>query len=235
MFYTTQGTSSQDLDSTINLSSSASERDEVNIIEDLDTSDQDELSSQDDCNESMNNQIIEVSSHQNSNIQDSNEEQSFIAARNKLFTEIVPITDDNSASAAIIALESGKAIIDVAEISRLEAAYMYAYIYRECAKLALTAVPTTGRKEKWKTILNYMLLEWKVQIITPEKTTHLNNAGKVECESFIAEVFSVRAAERMTRWLRLINDGKIPDILLQGTNFYHEDDSCDGIEPLDNI
>ncbi|KAF0501610.1 hypothetical protein F8M41_019986 [Gigaspora margarita] len=31
--------------------------------------------------------------------------QSFIAARNKLFTEIVPITDDNAASAAITALE----------------------------------------------------------------------------------------------------------------------------------
>ncbi|CAG8698529.1 35037_t:CDS:2 [Gigaspora margarita] len=70
-------------------------------------------------------------------------------ARNKLFTEIVPITDDNSAYAAIIALEqrmeSGKAIINVAEISRL---YMYAYIYHRCAKLALTAVLTTGRKEK---------------------------------------------------------------------------------------
>ncbi|CAG8698517.1 35036_t:CDS:2 [Gigaspora margarita] len=44
MFYTTQGTSSQDLDSTINPSSSISERDEVNIIENLDTSGQDELS-----------------------------------------------------------------------------------------------------------------------------------------------------------------------------------------------
>ncbi|RIB02453.1 hypothetical protein C2G38_2227802 [Gigaspora rosea] len=46
-FYTTQGTSSQDLDSTINPSSSASEGDEANIIEDLDTSDHDELSNQD--------------------------------------------------------------------------------------------------------------------------------------------------------------------------------------------
>ncbi|RIB25406.1 hypothetical protein C2G38_2138797 [Gigaspora rosea] len=88
MFYTTQGTSSQDLDSTINPSSSTSERDEANIIEDLDTSGQDDLeppsghsdlihleSLNQNHNDNDSYQIVEVSSHQNSNIQDSNEEE----------------------------------------------------------------------------------------------------------------------------------------------------------------
>ncbi|RIB25405.1 hypothetical protein C2G38_2067531, partial [Gigaspora rosea] len=37
-------------------------------------------------------------------------------------------------------MEIGKAIINVAEISRLKAVYMYIYIYRECARLAFIAV-----------------------------------------------------------------------------------------------
>ncbi|CAG8523978.1 10091_t:CDS:2 [Racocetra fulgida] len=61
--------------------------------------------------------------------------QRFITATDNLFTRITPIADNNSSS---------KTILNITDAIQLEVAYMYAYIYCECAKLALTAIPTTG-------------------------------------------------------------------------------------------
>ncbi|GBC09043.1 hypothetical protein RclHR1_08580002 [Rhizophagus clarus] len=62
--------------------------------------------------------------------------------------------------------------------------------------------------------------------------SHLSSTSNDELKVIITEVFSARAAERMIKWLHLVSNGRIPDVLLQGTIYYQEDDEIDGIESL---
>ncbi|RIB02452.1 hypothetical protein C2G38_2227801 [Gigaspora rosea] len=99
------------------------------------------------------------------------EKQSFIAARNKLFTEVVSRTDDNSASAAIAALEqqmeSGKAIINIAE---MESSNHNSRKNRE------------HRLRRAALCIRYLSLYIDMKILSKSgiTITHLNSAGKVE-------------------------------------------------------
>lgn len=63
--------------------------------------------------------------------------------------------------------------------------------------------------------------------------SHLGSTSNDELKAFITEVFSVRAAEHIIKWLHLTSNGCIPDVLLQGMIYYQENDEIDGIEPLD--
>ncbi|RGB33706.1 hypothetical protein C1646_669115 [Rhizophagus diaphanus] len=194
--------------------------------------------------------------------------QIFLDAVDHFFPTLSPIVDSDSATAAIISLDrqlmSGRAIIFAAENIRLEASYLYNYVYRECAKIALASTPVAGRREKRKVILNfiaermegdntntrkrreyrmhrtalclrYLLLYIDKKILSRAGITisHLGSTSNDELKVFITEIFSARAAERMIKWLHLTSNGRVPDVLLQGTIYYREDDEIDGIEPLD--
>ncbi|CAG8628480.1 5269_t:CDS:2 [Funneliformis caledonium] len=63
--------------------------------------------------------------------------------------------------------------------------------------------------------------------------SHLGSTSNDILKAFITEIFSARAAERMIKWLHLISNGSIPDVLLQGIKYYREDDEIDGIEHID--
>lgn len=63
--------------------------------------------------------------------------------------------------------------------------------------------------------------------------SHLGSTSNNELKALITEVFSARAAECMIKWLHLISNGHISDVLLQGMIYYWENDEIDGIEPLD--
>ncbi|PKY53241.1 hypothetical protein RhiirA4_471341 [Rhizophagus irregularis] len=195
-------------------------------------------------------------------------QQIFLDAVDHFFPTLSPIVDSDSATAAITSLDrqlmSGRAIIFAAENTRLEASYLYNYVYRECAKIALASTPVAGRKEKRKVILNFiaekmegdntnarkkreyrmhrtalclryllMYIDKKMLSRAGITISHLGSTSNDELKAFITEVFSVRAAERMIKWLHLTSNGRIPDVLLQGTIYYREDDEIDGIEPLD--
>ncbi|GBC09044.1 hypothetical protein RclHR1_08580003 [Rhizophagus clarus] len=91
---------------------------------------------------------------------DNTNRQILLDAVDGFFPTLSPIVDSDSATAAITSLDhqlmSGKMIIFIAEETRLEASFLYNYVYRECAKLALPSTPVTGRREKRKIILNYI-------------------------------------------------------------------------------
>ncbi|CAG8726143.1 12750_t:CDS:2 [Rhizophagus irregularis] len=63
--------------------------------------------------------------------------------------------------------------------------------------------------------------------------SHLGSTSNDELKAFITEVFSMRAAEHIIKWLHLTSNGCIPDVLLQEMIYYQEDDEIDGIESLD--
>ncbi|CAG8453337.1 19248_t:CDS:10 [Gigaspora rosea] len=233
MFYTTQGTSSQDLDSTINPSSSTSERDEANIIEDLDTSGQDDLeppsghsdlihleslnqnhndndSYQVQCYRRKKNYYTgPLSSHQNSNIQDSNEEEMSFGDDIRVFEVEERCQQISKGPVFEKIIKRLNKMISVKEYNQITSA-METQPWNNGWRLErqLLTSTTTGRKEKHKTIFNYIVAKIEGSNNNSGKNgiiaTHLNSA---KWESFIAEVFFLRAIERMIRWLRLINDG----------------------------
>ncbi|CAB5199813.1 unnamed protein product [Rhizophagus irregularis] len=233
-------------------------------------------------NEISDNELVHIVSHMEEYVQflefpnlsdlafstGNTNQQIFLDAVDHFFPTLSPIVDSDSATAAITSLDrqlmSGRAIIFAAENTRLEASYLYNYVYRECAKIALASTPVAGRREKRKVILNFiaekmegdntnarkrreyrmhrtalclryllMYIDKKMLSRAGITISHLGSTSNDELKAFITEVFSVRAAERMIKWLHLTSNGRIPDVLLQGTIYYREDDEIDGIEPLD--
>ncbi|RHZ66317.1 hypothetical protein Glove_308g38 [Diversispora epigaea] len=199
---------------------------------------------------------------------DNTNRKTLLDAVDSFFPTLSPIVDSTSATAAITSLDrqlmSGKVIIFVTEETRLKASYLYNYVYRECAKLALASTPVSGRRKKRKAILNFitekmeggninsqkkreyrmhrsaLCLRYLLQYIDQKvlsrigiTVTHLGSISNEELKALITEAFSAKAAERMIKWLCLTSNGKIPDVLLQGTIYYQEDNEIDGIEPLD--
>ncbi|CAG8483634.1 7316_t:CDS:2 [Funneliformis mosseae] len=143
-----------------------------------------------------------------------------------------------SATAIITSLDrqlmSGKMIIFVADDTRLKASFLYNYEYRENAKLALAFNQKLDEEQS----PNFIIQKMEKDSLNAQKRREIPNASVCKLTSndilkaFITEIFSARAAERMIKWLHLISNGSIPDVLLHGTKYYQEDDEIDGIEPI---